>query len=264
MVVDEFTQRPFAVPTSDDGIVVWAAATPGACRIGSIPGSDDPERLGWDKIVRLLRHHHAFSFRLIPVLVLNEIGDRLDAAGYNLDPEPVFSTSATTIRSVAWPIAADGPPSGYVEVAPDRSLDSDERKSVQALLAKYIGPTVASNILDGALTPPVVVAAADSTGRIVGVGIGAFPHNSHSPHVSTGWAGLIVTESAARQSGVGRWVNAQVAAKLVDDHGATSVYQSVPTRNVVMRRVAESCGLALDPSMRCGLATRREDDGGAR
>ncbi len=246
---------------SGDGIVAWAAATPGACRIGAVPGSDDPERLGWDTVVRLLEDHRAFSFRLISVLGLNEIAERLDAAGYSLEPEPVFSTSAATIRSVAWPIAAEGPPSGYVEIAPDRPLVSDEREAVQALLAKYIGPAVASNILDGVLTPPVVVAAADATGHIVGVGIGAFPHNRHSPHDNTGWAGLIVTETAARQAGVGRWVNAQVAAKLVDDHGATSVYQSVPTANTVMRRVAESCGLALDPSLRCGLATGRDDDG---
>lgn len=46
----------------------FIGATPGACQTGRTMGCDDPDRLGWERIMQFLERDNIFGFRLIPVV----------------------------------------------------------------------------------------------------------------------------------------------------------------------------------------------------
>ncbi|MCB1493250.1 MAG: GNAT family N-acetyltransferase [Rhodobiaceae bacterium] len=234
----------------------WIMRTPGACNGGRVLATDDPERLGWDTIAAILERDRAFAFRLLPVIEMNIIADRLEGMGYRLDTWTVFSTGATTIRSKAWPIALDGPPEGYSELV----IDEVTSPRVVAEFLEFIASRglvpFSSAMMTGMLGPVEAVAAVDGDGRIVGSGFGYFPHNRFSDHAYAAWLGLLAVDEACRGKGVGQWINARVAMGLVERLGAQMVYELIADHNALSRRVVETCGFTRDPSLLSGIATR--------
>lgn len=249
-------QRITTLPECTDNEIDWLSTTPGACHCGLYLGTDDPQRFGWDKIFEVLSATGIFGFRLIPVLEMHEVALRLEEMGYRLAPRAVYSTGMDTIRAVAAPISADGPPSGVREIPVDSRSADDIIVDANDFLAKNDIVSCPAPMWRGGLGRTEAVVAATPTKPIIAAGLGYFPHNALSAHRDAALVGLVVTDRDSRKSGLGRWINARLAIGLVERHGARSVYATIEGENAVSRRMVEASGLTHDPTLMCGVATR--------
>lgn len=123
------------------------------------------------------------------------------------------------------------------------------------LLAHGIAPFAAS-ILTGAAAPATTWAILDPDDAIVASAHGYRPHNAFSPRHGWSWGGLVAVAPALRGRGLATVVNARMAQSCFEDLGAEAIYELVAPTNAPSRRMIERCGLALDPDLKCGIATK--------
>ncbi|MCF3642627.1 GNAT family N-acetyltransferase [Rhizobium sp. TRM95111] len=64
-----------------------------------------------------------------------------------------------------------------------------------------------------------------------------------------------------RGIGLGTAINARMIGRVFRDLDATHVYELISETNLPSRRMAEACGLRLEPALTCGAAM---PDGGER
>src|SRR5690606_25320366 len=100
----------------------------------------------------------------------------------------------------------------------------------------------------------VTVIIGDEAG-IVATAHGYMPHNTFSPYKGYAWGGLTETH---RGRGLGRFVNALMIERVFRELEASHVYELVSATNVPSRRMVEACGLSLEPTLTCGIATPHE------
>ena len=253
------TELQITLQKSADDAVDWMRTTPGACNPGRSLGTDDPDRLGWDKILEILERDKIFAFRLMRSDQVDQIVKTLSKHDYRLDLWDVFMADRATSERKTSPILANGPPDGFV-VRPQ--LESDEHPDTRKVqLFKVDNGVVpfSGSMLTGVFGPVTTVVILDEQDEIAAAAHGYLPHNKFSPHHHSAWGGLVAVSPAHRGKGLGKYVNAKMVSNCFCELGATTVYELVTASNIASRRMVEASGLQLIPALMCGGATAGTD-----
>lgn len=251
------TEQQVELRRKVDSSVGWLITTPGACHGGRFFATDDPELLGWDVIFRHLREDGVFGFRLLPTEDMAAIEQRLAEHGYGIDYWDVFSARANTVREALRALDRT-PPEGYRLIDAETLTYPDTIREAQAFMAANGIAPMSAAMLSGRHGPCALVAITGPTGDIVATAFSYFPHNVHSPHEDSAWAGLVAVDPDHRGKGLGVLANALVLRGMIEEKGARTVYELVAPGNDPSRRMVERCGLTLDETVKSGLASPEE------
>jgi hypothetical protein len=224
-----------------EALADWVAATPGAAQGGRLMATDDPERLGWDRIEAHLREDGLFAFRHIPVTACAAIESRLAALGFGAHVWRAFHGTAAGIPARRRPAAR---PVGYRIAAERRPSAATVAAAASFLDAHGIRPFVPV-LLRGRAGPSILVTARNADGRLRALAYGHFPFNAHSPWHRTAWCGLVAVDAAARGSGLGRAVNDAAVDAMLHGLGADGIVEYAAEDNEASCRMIEGSGLVL-------------------
>ena len=128
------------------------------------------------------------------------------------------------------------------------------RRVQRILAANGISPFSAS-MLVGELVPATTIALANSDGAIVATAHAYHPHNNFSRFHDAAWGGLVAVAKSQRGKKLGNYVNAMMVRAAFDRLDAGLIYELASATNLPSRRMIKSCGLKLDPGLKCGNAT---------
>ena len=231
-----------------------ARATPGAVFAARMPGTDDPDRLGWNRIAATLRDESAITFRMIPTHACPEVERRLAEIGCVITWWDVFDGPRDTVRATCDALLAN-PGDDLVPAGPQACTDPGLLEQVQAFMAGRGVAPYPAQVLSGQTGPAFLAVLTDpADGSIAATAFTYFPYNRHSPHHATAWAGLVAVREDMRGRGVGIRVNALALRQAVGDLGADRVQEFARTSNVASCRMIERCGLRLRADLRSGIA----------
>lgn len=237
-----------------DANLDWLRSAPGACNIGRFLGTDDPARLGWQTVTDMLEAAGIFGFRLIASSETADAERRIAGKGFRIDWWDVFSADADTIR-LALAGADLALPDGFRLLEAGEAGEPGTIRRAQGFMAENGIAPLSATMLSGANGPATLTIIVSPDGAIAATAFGYFPHNAHSRHAGSAWGGLVAVDPDLRGQRLGFLVNAAMVRAMIDDLGATSVYELVSETNVPSRRMVERCGLALDASVKSGLAS---------
>lgn len=249
------TPGQVALQKKADTLSEWSQSTPGAFLAGRLVGADDPERLGWDTIFGHLEEDGFFGLRLIPAGGLPAIRARLAERGYRFDTWDVFSADAETIRHALSQMDT-GLPDGFTVAEAGRLTDVGFIKRVQAFMGDNGVVPFSGAMLSGEVCPSALTVIETADGAVAATAFGYFPHNRHSPHAGTMWGGLVAVDPRWRGRRLGVLANAAMLRACIDACGARAVYELASATNEASRRMIRRCGLAHDPGVVSGVATR--------
>ncbi len=233
-------------------------ATPGACQTGRTMGCDDPDRLGWERIVEFLDRDGICGFRLLSTIKADEIRTRLAGEGYRFDTWDVFLADRATALAASGSIISRGLPDGLVELERPTSAESAYTGRIQALMGASGIVPFSGSLLTGAIGSGTTVAIGDRDGNVMAAAHGYLPHNSYSPYHRYAWGGLVAVAASQRGKGLGNYVNARMVVSVFRDLDVTHIYELVSTTNVASRKMVASCGLHFEPTLICGVITRND------
>lgn len=114
------------------------------------------------------------------------------------------------------------------------------------------------SMLVDAVGRATTIAFEDDSGDILATAHGYLPHNTFSPFRRYAWGGLVAVAERCRGRGLGNLVNAHMIVNACRVLDATHVYELVSKGNLPSRRMVQSCGLRLEPTLVCGVATSIE------
>jgi hypothetical protein len=229
--------------------------TPGLFHAGRMFGCDDPDRVGWDFIYEHLESDGVFGFRMIPVEQAGEVGEKLASRGYRWDVWDVFTAGREQALAASMPVIEAGLPDSLAELALPTDPDDAIVGRIQQCMADCGVATFSGSMLLGKFAPACTVAVASPGGGIAAVAHSHMPYNSHSRFHRAAWGGLVAVAPTQRGRGLGAYVNARIVVAAFLDLGAERIDELVRPENAASRRMVESCGLRLDPSLKCGAAT---------
>ena len=253
------TEHQIALQKSADDAFDWMITTPGACNPGRSLGTDDPNLLGWDKILEVLRRDHIFAFRLMRSDQVDQIAEALSQHGYRLDLWDVFVAYREESDRQTSSILANGLPDGFVERPPLENAEHQDTKTVQSFMVANGVVPFSGSMLTGAFGPVTTVVILDEQDEVATTAHGYLPHNKFSPHHESAWGGLVAVSPEHRGKGLGKYANAKMVSNCFSDLGAKTVHELVTESNVPSRRMVEASGLQLDPTLKCGGATTGTD-----
>jgi len=236
----------------------WIKATPGACQAGRFVGCDDPDRLGWDRIIEYIDRDGLCGFRLISAAQSDAVKSRLASEDCRFDTWDVFVGERSTALGACEEILSRGLPDGFADLPNSTAPESKEMQRIQAIMGAAGVVPFSGSLLAGTFGPATTKALSDREGNVVAVAHGYMPHNAHSDYHRYAWGGLVAVADAMRGKGLGTFVNALMTVSVFRDLGATHIYELVSATNVPSRKMVESCGLRHDLGLVCGLATPNE------
>lgn len=233
-------------------------ATAGLCQTGRMMGCDDLDRLGWDCIDEFLDRDGVCGFRLIPTDRTEELRSHLAERNFRFDSWDVSLGDMASALAASEAIITNELPDGLIEL--ERPTEPED--AYTARIQKFMGTAgvvpFSGSLLVGALGPAITTVLGDRNGAIVAAAHGYLPHNAHSPYHRYAWGGLVAVAESQRGKGVGNYINARMILSVLQDLGATHVYELVSASNMPSRRMVASCGLRLEPGFLCGIATPNE------
>jgi hypothetical protein len=236
----------------------WIRSTPGACIAGRLMGCDDFESLGWEAIDPLLDRDGVFGFRMIPVGKIAALSARLSQRGFRLDLWNVFVADRNAGLAAATRIAAAGLPDGISSADFPGEPDGERIVTVQRFMADNGVVPFPGIMLSGGICPSTGVTLLDQEGSLVATAYGYLPHNQFSPYRSYAFGGLAAVSDRYRGRRLGAYVNALMIERVFSALAAEWIYEMISESNLPSRRMAEACGLMLDPSIKAGIATRAD------
>ncbi|WP_419903308.1 GNAT family N-acetyltransferase [Kiloniella sp.] len=236
----------------------WMYSTAGACHPGRCLGCDDPDALGWDVIFEHLKRDGRFGFRMIPAHRMESVRDKLAAEGYAINFWNVFTGSSGDILKATEPLIRNSLPGELSFISIEELHNPELIKEIQIFLSDNGIPPVSGLMLSGQSVDACTKVVRSVDGDIVAMAYGYFAHNDHSEHSDTGWGGLVAVDANHRGNGLGGLVNAAMIRSCITKLGAKSFYEQVSTENKISQRMVEKCGLKLDTSVLCGIATSTE------
>lgn len=252
------TEQQIRLQKKSDAFLGWTQDTKGACNMARFLGTDDPEELGWDVILKHLRADGIFGFRMIPSDQTEGVTDRMQKAGYAMAYWDVFTGAASQILERADSLGADFPDG--IEPIPELQLaDASTLTAVQDCMIRSGIAPFSGFMLSGKACPSVLVALQTAQGRIVATAFGYFPHNRFSPHHKTAWGGLVAVDEEVRGRRLGVLVNSLMVRKCVEEIDAHTVYELVSQDNLASRRMVERCGLEFNAFYKSGTASRSKE-----
>jgi GNAT superfamily N-acetyltransferase len=249
------TDRQIALQKKVDALASWIRTTPGACLVGRIRGTDDPDRLGWDTIFASLEDDGVFGFRLLASSDLHAVEARLSERGYRFDSWDVFAAPAQQIRDALDRVDMTLP-DNYRAIRADAANDTVTVRNAQRLMSENEVTPFSGDVLTGKHAPAALVAIEAPDGTLAAAAFCYFPHNEHSPHHKTAWGGLVAVGPEHRGRRLGAIVNAMMLRAAIDRLGAAGVYELVTATNEPSRRMVQRCGLVHDPDLVCGMAIK--------
>ncbi len=235
-------------------------ATAGACQAGRTMGCDDPERLGWERVLEFLNRDRVCGFRLIPAEEADRLQSRLEEHGFRFDRWDVFLADRETAFAASEAILSLGLPDGFRELEQPKEPKGRDTVEIQTLMNAAGVVPFSGSMLTGRVGPASTVSVGDKDGAIVAAAHGYMPHNSSSPYHQYAWGGLVAVDEAQRGHGLGRYVNALMVVSVFRDLNASHLYELVAPTNLPSRRMVESCGLRHEPALVCGVATPHQSN----
>ncbi|TCU20484.1 GNAT family N-acetyltransferase [Rhizobium sullae] len=247
------TEKQQRLQRQCDEAQAMIAATPGLVQAGRFFSVDDIDRIDWAFVEDRLASDGLFGFRMMPTTRIEEVHEKLGPS-YRLDRWSVFSADRDTAIAACTPILEADLPDGLTRIGLiDDSGDAAIRLIQIGMAENGIAPFSGAMLL-GKIVPAVTVAFADTDSRIVATAHANMAFNAYSKHRSTAWAGLITVAAQQRRRGLGRSINALAIMAALENLGANAIVEFVHSDNTASRRMIESCGLRLDPTLVCGLA----------
>ena len=237
----------------------FIARTPGACQAGRTMGCDDPSQFGWSRIGEIIQRDGLCGFRLIATTDVPGVRSELAARGCRFDTWDVFLATRDVALEASRRIIAQLPPDGLSLWTTSDDPESRQVKDAQAMMATAGLVPFSGSMLTGEVGRSVSTIIGNEAG-VVATAHGYMPHNAFSPYKEYAWGGLVAVAEAYRGKGVGKLVNALMIERVFGELGATHVYELVSATNTPSRRMVEACGLALEPSLTCGIATPLESE----
>ncbi|WP_460452330.1 GNAT family N-acetyltransferase [Alsobacter sp. SYSU BS001988] len=235
----------------------WIASTPGLVNGVRLLSTDDPERLGFEEIKRILDEFGMLGFRCLDPRQAKEWFPRLERLGYRIDQWDMYWADASNIRAkVATLLSAPLPTGLHVRPSPNDPASPETRALQQFLVEQGIAPFSGPYLLDGPRQSTIAIA--DQIGQIVAAGTTYFPHNRFSKLCDAAFLGLIAVAPIMRGSGLGKAVAARLVQRAAE-MSATVVYGQVSRSNEASRRMLAACGLEWKPDWICGLATPADE-----
>ncbi|OCP19682.1 MULTISPECIES: GNAT family N-acetyltransferase [unclassified Ensifer] len=234
------------------------AATPGLVQAGRFFSVDDIDRIDWAFVEDRLASDGVFGFRMMPTTRIDEIREKLGSS-YRMDLWSVFSADRDTAIAACTSILETDLPDGLTRVDLTDHSEEEAIRLIQTCMAENGIAPFSGAMLIGQVVPAATLAFADADGHINATAHANMAFNSHSRHRGTAWVGLITVAALARGRGLGRSINAMAIMAAVERLGANAVVEFVHADNTVSRRMIESCGLRVDPTLVCGLAVPTVD-----
>lgn len=231
------------------------ASTPGACQAGRTMGCDDPDKFGWDRIGEIIEQDGVCGFRLIHTDHVEEIRSELSSRACRLDTWDVFLADRETALAASEKFAHLPLPAEYSLSPTPIDPESDHMRRLQAMMAGAGLVPFSGSMLTGAVGSATTVLIGDAEGNVAACAHGYMPHNAYSPYHGYAWGGLVAVAEPHRGKGLGKVINALMINRVFRDLKASHIYELVSASNVVSRRMIEACGLRLDPTLTCGIAT---------
>jgi hypothetical protein len=236
----------------------WIEMTPGACISGRFMGCDDFERLGWEVIDPLLDRDNVFGFRMVPAEKVAALSERVSQRGFRLDLWNVFVADRTAGLAASRRILAAGLSAGFTVGAFPREGDGEPIVGIQRFMAENGIVPFPGVMLTGGFCRSTGVTLSDADGSLVATAFGYLPHNAFSPYRSHAFGGLAAVSERYRGRGLGALINALMVVRVFEDLHAGWIYEMIGETNLPSRRMVETCGLTLDPSVKAGVATRAD------
>ncbi|WP_127597199.1 GNAT family N-acetyltransferase [Nitratireductor alexandrii] len=234
----------------------WTMNTPGACNMGRLLGTDDPEQLGAVEIARVLERDGAFAFRMIAPDTAKQTSLQMAQLGYHVAYWDMFSADAHTALQGSEAVLDGARASDVTVVWLDADADDAEAARFQRLMHENGITPFSASFLRGNFGHAVTVGLEDASGVLLACGHAYLPHNRFSRYARHAWCGLIAVAVAARRRGLGTLVNAISVRDAVRTLGATHIYEFVSPTNTASRRMVEACGLTPNTGLQGGIATR--------
>ena len=114
----------------------WTMNTPGACDPGRFLGTENPDTLGWDKVIEILKRDGAFGFRMIPSIDTAAISRRLKESECRIDFWDIFVADREDAVAAASTVIASGLPEGYIYLPDLQDAESIETVKLQTFMAE--------------------------------------------------------------------------------------------------------------------------------
>ena len=232
----------------------WTMNTPGACDPGRFLGTDNPDALGWDKVIEILKRDGAFGFRMIPSADTAAISRRLQENECRIDFWDVFVANRKDASVATSEVVSSGLPKQYSYLPELHEAENQQMVKVQSFMAENgIAPFSGTKLagLDG---PAVTIAIVDESNNLAAVAHAYFSHNKYSKYNRWAWGGLVAVSPSHRGMGLGKFVNAKMVSECFSRFDADFIYELVAASNIPSRKMIEASGLVLDPTVKCGIA----------
>ncbi|WP_407491830.1 GNAT family N-acetyltransferase [Pseudooceanicola sp. MF1-13] len=236
------TDQVRALQRARDEQVAALADLPGAVVHARTFSSDDPAKLGWDYLKRIMSEEGMVTLRGADEATVEVAKVKLNDFDPKLHIWDLFMADADTIRDVCGTIVRSGLPDGVRRV-PDSAMTPQKAQEIQAFLIEQGVSPFSTDALLGKLFPARLIALENSDDRIVAAGFAAMTHNRHSPFYKSAWVGLIAVDPDLRGLGLGKLVDAISNLAAVTELEAVSTMEFVAQDNAPSRAMLESCGL---------------------
>jgi hypothetical protein len=232
----------------------WTKNTPGACDPGRFLGTDDPDKLGWDEVLKILKRDGAFSFRMIPSSDTDAISRKLEENDCRIDFWDVFMASREDAVAASSTVLSSGLPRGFRYLPKLHEAENEEMVKVQSFMSENgIAPFSGTRLagLDG---PAVTIGIVDGNNDLSAVAHTCFAYNKFSEYNRCAWGGLVAVSPSHRGLGLGKFVNAKMVFECFSCLDADGIHEFVAASNIPSRKMVEASGLRLDPTVKCGIA----------
>lgn len=233
---------------------VWVTKTPGACNSGRFIGCDDVDRLGWERIEEIIRRDGAIGFRLLQRKRAPEVAKWMTLSGYRIDFWDPFIGEREEVLRATRDILAQPLPQGMAVGPSPRDPTGSYIEAIQQLMSENGVAPYSGSMLAGRVEPATTATIMSRDDKVVACAFGHKPHNSYSSYHHYGYGGAVVVSPSYRGLGLGRYVNAMIASRVLRDFEASHFYGFVSADNEPSRRMVTSCAMRVCPELAGALA----------
>lgn len=230
-------------------MAVWIDSTPGACNSGRAIGCDDLDALGLKTMNEIVGRDGVLTFRLIPRDRRPQLSDWAALYKFRIDFWDAFVADRNTVLAASDALLNRGLPDDLkLGPAPIKAEGLYIEAIHNLMISNDVAP-YAGSFLAGLQQPAEMVVILDQPGAPIAVAFGHLPHNKHSIYREYAYGGAVAVSPGHRNRGLGKYVNALVAKRVLNNLGGTHFYEFVSADNDVSRRMVEACGLSYTPQL---------------